>query len=65
MNEQYIIAIISAGVGLFGVAVGSAISWLQARGLSKKEDQKARLERESAAAVFRQVYRSNRERRAV
>lgn len=49
MNEQYIIALISAGAGLFGVAVGSAISWLQARWLSKKEAEKITAERESAA----------------
>jgi hypothetical protein len=49
MTEQYIIALISAGAGLFGVMIGSAISWLQARWLSKKDREKIEEERDKAA----------------
>lgn len=49
MTEQYIIALIGAGAGLFGVAIGSAISWLQARWLSTKDAEKIAAEKASAA----------------
>lgn len=49
MTEQYIVALISAGAGLFGVLVGSSISWLQAYWLSEKDKRKVQEEREKSA----------------